>query len=42
MPRLAATIYRLKYHNSELIEADNSLDWAANYSNMLGFNNEVS
>lgn len=38
LPRIAATIYRHKYRNSQLIEADNSLDWAANFAHMLGFN----
>lgn len=37
MPRLAATIYRHKYHNSELISADENLDWAGNYAHMMGF-----
>lgn len=38
LPRIAAVIYRHKYKNSELIEADNSLDWAANFAHMLGYN----
>lgn len=38
LPRIAATIYRHKYRNSQLIEADNNLDWAANFAHMLGFN----
>lgn len=32
IPRIAALIYRHKYHNSKYIEADDSLDWAGNYS----------
>ena len=38
LPRIAATIYRHKYRNSQLIKADNNLDWAANFAHMLGFN----
>lgn len=38
LPRIAAVIYRHKYKNSNLIEADNSLDWAANFAHMLGYN----
>lgn len=38
LPRIAAVIYRHKYKNSQLIEADNSLDWAANFAHMLGYN----
>lgn len=41
MPRLAAIIYRHKYHNTDLIAADESLDWAGNYAHMMGFSNEV-
>jgi citrate synthase len=37
MPRLAALIYRHKYHDGRLIPADESLDWAGNYAHMLGF-----
>jgi len=37
IPRLAAIIYRHKFKNGKLIEADNKLDWAANYSHMLGY-----
>ncbi len=37
LPTLCALIYRHKYKNSKLIEADKSLDWAGNYSHMLGF-----
>jgi len=36
LPELAAYIYRHKYHNGEHIEADPSLDWAANYAHMMG------
>ncbi|QES90126.1 citrate (Si)-synthase, eukaryotic [Rhizosphaericola mali] len=37
LPRLAAYIYRRKYKNNEQIEADPSLDWAANLAHMLGY-----
>ncbi|CAK90723.1 unnamed protein product (macronuclear) [Paramecium tetraurelia] len=37
LPRVAALIYRHKYKNGNLISSDNSLDWAANYSHMMGF-----
>jgi len=40
IPRLAAIIYRHKYYNSEIIDADETLDWAANYSHMMGYANE--
>ncbi|MEM0992080.1 MAG: citrate (Si)-synthase [Bacteroidota bacterium] len=36
LPRVAAYIYRRLFHNNEQIEADSSLDWAANYAHMLG------
>lgn len=41
IPRLAAVIYRHKYHDSKLIDGDDSLDWAGNYAHMMGFNDEV-
>lgn len=37
IPRLAAFIYRHKYHQGKFIDADNTLDWAANYAHMLGY-----
>lgn len=37
LPRLAALVYRHKYHNGKFIETNNSLDWAGNYAHMLGF-----
>jgi citrate synthase len=37
LPRVAAYIYRKKYKNSEHIEPDPKLDWAANFAHMLGF-----
>jgi citrate synthase len=36
LPRIAAIIYRHKYRNSNIINADNTLDWAANFAHMLG------
>ncbi|MFP4367163.1 MAG: citrate (Si)-synthase [Bacteroidales bacterium] len=39
LPRIAAYIYRRKYHNNKHIEPDRSLDWAANLSHMMGFDN---
>lgn len=38
LPRIAATIYRHRYKNSKIINADNTLDWGANFAHMLGFN----
>ena len=40
LPRITAIIYRHKYKGSKLIEADNNLDWAANFAHMLGYNYE--
>lgn len=40
LPRIAAIIYRHKYKNSELIDPDTNLDWAANFAHMLGYDNE--
>lgn len=37
IPRVAAIIYRHKYKNGQLIQQDETLDWAANYSHMLGY-----
>lgn len=41
IPKVAAIIYRHKYRNSELIEADPSLDWAGNYAHMMGYDDHV-
>jgi len=41
LPRVAALIYRHKFYDGKLIPADESLDWAANYSHMLGHDSEV-
>lgn len=40
LPHLCALIYRHKYKNSELIESDPHLDWAGNFSHMLGYSSE--
>ncbi len=37
LPRIAAYIYRRTYHNGVHIEPDHTLDWAANFAHMLGF-----
>ncbi len=37
IPRIAALVYRHKYKNSQIIEPDHSLDWAANFAHMLGY-----
>lgn len=39
LPRIAAIIYRHRYKNSQIINADNTLDWAANFAHMLGYDN---
>jgi len=39
--QLAAVIYRHKYHDSHLIDADTSLDWAGNYAHMMGHSGEI-
>ena len=40
LPHVCAFIYRHKYKNSELIAADPKLDWAGNFSHMLGYTHE--
>ena len=37
LPRIASHIYRKTYHNGDFITPDFSLDWAANFAHMLGF-----
>lgn len=37
LPRVAAYIYRRKYKGGEHIQPDGMLDWAANFAQMLGF-----
>jgi citrate synthase len=38
LPRIAAYIYRRTYKNNVHIEPDKSLDWAANFAHMMGYN----
>ena len=38
LPPLAAAIYRRSFKHAAPIEADPSLDYAANFAHMLGFN----
>ena len=38
LPRVAAYIYRRTFHNGDHIPPDLSIDWAANYAQMLGNN----
>ena len=40
LPRLAAYIYRRRFHNGEHIEPDHNLDWSGNFAHMLGFENK--
>ena len=40
LPRIAAYIYRRTYHNSDHIEPDPELDWAANFAHMLGYDSD--
>jgi citrate synthase len=40
LPRVASYIYRNTYKNREHIEPDPKLDWGANFSHMLGFDDE--
>ncbi|MEL6669628.1 MAG: citrate (Si)-synthase [Bacteroidota bacterium] len=36
LPRIAAYIYRRTFHNGQHIAPDHTLDWAANFAQMLG------
>jgi citrate synthase len=40
LPRIAAYIYRRKYHFGKHIQPNGLLDWAGNLAHMMGFNNE--
>jgi citrate synthase len=40
LPHICAYIYRHKYKNSDIIAPDHSLDWAGNFSHMLGYSDE--
>lgn len=37
LPLICAYIYRHKYKHSVLIDADHNLDWAGNFSHMMGY-----
>ena len=37
LPHICAIIYRHKYKNGWLVKSDSSLDWAGNFSHMLGY-----
>jgi citrate synthase len=39
-PRIAAYIYNRKYRDNNQIEPDPSLDWAANFGHMMGYDDE--
>ncbi|KAG0592340.1 hypothetical protein M758_1G238700 [Ceratodon purpureus] len=41
LPELAAYIYRRIYKGGDVIGADSSLDYAANFAHMLGFDDEL-
>lgn len=40
LPRIAAYIYRRKYRNGDHIQPDGMLDWAGNFSHMMGYEDE--
>jgi citrate synthase len=40
LPFICSAIYRHKYRNSELIPSDPTLDWAGNFSHMLGYQSD--
>ena len=39
LPHVAAYIFRRSFFNGNHLPSDNSLDWAANYANLLGYDN---
>jgi len=41
LPQVAAYIYRRTYKNSEFIEPDFKLDWAANFAHMMGYDDPL-
>ncbi|MFN4083126.1 MAG: citrate (Si)-synthase, eukaryotic [Bacteroidia bacterium] len=41
LPQVAAYIYRRTYKNSEFIEPNHNLDWAANFAHMMGYENPL-
>jgi citrate synthase len=40
LPVIAAYIYRRSFKDGSFIEPDRSLDWAANFAHMMGYDNE--
>jgi len=40
LPQVASMIYRNVYHNGKQLDPDHSMDWAENFSHMLGFEGE--
>lgn len=40
LPRVAALIYRNKFHDGKIADYDSKLDYSANFSRMLGFTNK--
>jgi len=40
IPLISAMCYRHAYHNGDMIASDPNLDWAGNYSHMLGYKDE--
>ncbi|MFM2358434.1 MAG: hypothetical protein RLY16_427 [Bacteroidota bacterium] len=40
LPRVAAYIYRRKYKNGDHIQPNGMLDWAGNFSHMMGYEDE--
>lgn len=37
MPRIAALVYRTTFHDGKIVDADDSLDYSANFNRVLGF-----
>jgi citrate synthase len=40
LPRIAAYIYRRKYHNGDHIQPNGLLDWSGNFAHMMGYDDE--
>lgn len=40
LPRIAAYVYRRKYHKNEHIQPNGLLDWAGNFAHMMGYEDE--
>ncbi len=40
LPRVAAYIYRRKYHNGDHIQPNGLLDWSGNFAHMMGYEDE--